>query len=273
MALPRSEWAISGAGTLGSLEVGAVSVLFTKTRPSALVGTSAGSIVAGLLALGKTPAELYDIVISADYAKLIPMNKWLFPFRGYLASNRNVIAWLKQITDNQTMADCQIPITAICSDLNTGKARTWDSWLLPDMPVWEAILCSMSIPGVYPAWKGRYQDGGMVDNLGINYLPGTYKRLGLKVTESATTGPVRGIIDQAQRDISMMLSASEQDMVLLAKATGIPIVRLPAGNLGFLDTGMTRAQKVSLYHRGYEATQKWLASPEGAAWLQRREPF
>ena len=66
----------------------------------------------------------------------------------------------------------------------------------------------------------------------------------------------------------MMLGASEADMVLLARATGIPIVRLPAGNLGFLDTGMTRAQKINLYHRGYEATQKWLATPEGTAWLR-----
>jgi predicted acylesterase/phospholipase RssA len=166
--LRQSELAFSGAGTLGSLEVGAASELWQHTRPSALVGTSAGSIVAGLLALGHSPSSLYDIVISADYSRLIPMRPWLAPFRGYLARNRDVTAWLREITSNQTMADCEIPFTAICSDLNTGKARTWDSWALPDMPVWEAILCSMSIPGVYPAWEGRYQDGGMCDNLGTS---------------------------------------------------------------------------------------------------------
>lgn len=265
--LPRSEWALSGAGTLGSLEVGAVTALWPHTRPSALVGTSAGSIVAGLLAIGHSPSTLYSEVMDADYARLIPMRPWLAPFRAYLASNRNVIAWLKMITDGQRMGDCRIPFTAICSDLNTGTARTWDSWLLPDMPVWEAILCSMSIPGVYPAWQGRYQDGGMVDNLGINYLPGKHKRLGLRVTESTTIGPVRGIIDQTQRDISMMLSASEQDMCLLAKATGIPIVQLPAGHAGFLDTAMTRAQKIILYQRGLDAATTWMSTAEGAEWL------
>ena len=267
MILPRSEWALSGAGTLGSAEVGAVSVLWTVTRPSAVVGTSAGSIVAGLLALGKTPAELYDIVISADYAKLIPMRPWLAPIREYLASNKSVIAWLKEITDGQLMGDCQIPFTAICSDLNTGKARTWDSWLLPDMPVWEAILCSMSIPQVYPAWQGRYEDGGMVDNLGINYLSGKHKRIGLKVTEHTRIGPVRGIVPQVEREVGMMLGASEQDMCLLAKATGIPIVRLPAGHAGFLDTGMTRAQMIGMYQRGRDAVTAWMATAEGAAWL------
>ncbi len=272
MILPKSEWAISGAGTLGSLEVGAVTALWKYTRPSALVGTSAGSIVAGLLALGHSPSTLYSEVMNADYARLIPMRPWLAPFRGYLASNRNAIAWLRKITDDQTMADCQIPFTAICSDLTTGKTRTWDSWLLPDMPVWQAILCSMSIPGVYPAYEGRYQDGGMCDNLGINYLPGKHKRLGLKVTEHTPIGPVTGLIHQAQRDISMMLSASEQDMVLLAKASGIPIVRLPAGNLGFLDTSMTRAQKEGLYQTGYETAQQWIESPAGKEWLASTTP-
>lgn len=195
------------------------------------------------------------------------MRPWLAPFRGYLSSTRNVTAWLREITDDQTMADCEIPFTAICSDLWTGKAQTWDSWLLPDMPVWQAVLSSMSIPGVYPAYAGRYQDGGMCDNLGINYLPGKHKRLGLKVTEATTIGPVRGVIDQAERDISMMLSASEQDMVLLAKASGIPIIRLPAGNLGFLNTGMTRAQKTGLYAAGQTAVNQWMATPEGKQWL------
>ena len=268
MILPKSAWALSGAGTLGSLEVGAVSALWSHTRPVALVGTSAGSIVAGLIALGHSPSSLYNIVIGADYSRLIPFNEWLAPVRGYLASNRNVIAWLKEITDNQLMSDCQIPFTAICSDLNTGKARTWDSWLLPDMPVWKAILCSMSIPQVYPAWQGRYMDGGMVDNLGINYLPGKHKRLGLKVTEHTRIGPVRGLIPQVEREVGMMLGASEADMILLAKASGIPIIRLPAGNLGFLDTGMTSAQKIGLYQRGRDAVAQWMGAPEGDAWLQ-----
>ena len=264
--LQKSEWAISGAGTLGALEVGATAALWPVTRPSVVIGTSAGSIVGGLIALGHGPSSLYDIVISADYSRLIPFNEWMAPIRGYLASNRNVIAWLKEITSQQTMADCQIPFTAICSDLNTGKARTWDSWLLPDMPVWEAILCSMSIPQVYPAWQGRYEDGGMVDNLGINYLPGKHKRIGLKVTEHTRIGPVRGLIHRVEREVGMMLSASEQDMVLLAKASGIPIVRLPAGNLGFLDTSMTRAQKISLFQRGRDAVTQWMGTPEGDAW-------
>ena len=111
-------------------------------------------------------------------------------------------------------------------------------------------------------------DGGMVDNLGINYLPAKHKRLGLKVTEHTRIGPVRGLVPQVEREVGMMLGASEADMVLLAKASGIPIIRLPAGNLGFLDTSMTRAQKISLYQRGRDAVTQWMGTPEGDAWLR-----
>jgi predicted acylesterase/phospholipase RssA len=256
--LPQSEWAISGAGTLGSLEVGAVSALWSVTRPSALVGTSAGSIVAGLTALGHGPADLYDIVISADYAKLIPMNKWLAPFRGYLASNRNVISWLREITDNQTMADCRVPFTAICSDLNTGKARTWDSWLLPDMPVWEAILSSMSIPDIFPAWQGRYVDGGVLCNEPTAYLPGKNSRIGLRVVEKNKVGPVDGFIDMQTRLIGMLLSSGEDGIISIDKLERIPLIDLPAGGKSFLDTGMTREQKIMLYQAGFNATMGFL---------------
>jgi predicted acylesterase/phospholipase RssA len=241
-------------------------VLWTVTRPSALVGTSAGSIIAGMLALGHTPSDLYDVVISADYAKLIPINKWLSPFRGYLASNRNVTAWLKEITGNKTLGDCKIPFTAICSDLNTGKARTWDSWALPEMPVWEAILSSMSIPDIYPPWQDRYVDGGLICNLGVQYLPGKNKRLGLRVAEAQTVGPIHGFLDRQKRMASMSISASEHDEVLLARAYNIPVIALPAGNLSFLDTGMTRAQKIGLYATGQAAVHHWLGTAEGSKW-------
>jgi hypothetical protein len=74
----------------------------------------------------------------------------------------------------------------------------------------------------------------------------------------------------AEQDISMMLSASEQDMVLLAKASGIPIIRLPAGSAGFLNTKMSRQQKIDLYWRGHEAVTNWMESEEGKEWITKK---
>ena len=267
MTLPKSEWAISGAGTLGSLEVGAVTALWPHTRPSALVGTSAGSIVAGCLATGMPPTDMKQVVMSADYRKLIPMNRWLAPFRRYLASTRNVRAWLMELTKGQFMEDCEIPFIAITTDLVTGKTATFTMQQNPGMYVADAILASMSIPDVFPPFHGRYVDGGLRCNLGVQYLPPMRQRLGLRVVEAQTIGPITGFIDEQERLVSVSLSASEDDEVLIAKELNVPVIDLPGGNLGFLNRDMTQAQRAGLYQAGYEAAQAWMESAAGKEWL------
>jgi len=268
MILPRYASAYSGAGTLAGLHVGATAAIWSYARPEYLVGTSAGSIVAALIALGKTPSDLKTIVLDADYSRLIPMNPWLAPFRGYLASNKPAIAWLRELTEDQTMGDCQIPLVCVASDLWTGEDKLFGTAGYPEVPLWRAILASMSIPQVFPAYMNRYEDGGLVNNLAVNLLPKTGRRIAFRVTEASRIGPVRGLIQRIEREASMSLSASENAMVMLAKSLDIPVVNLPGGNLGFLNTAMTTAQKESLYQRGYEVTQQWLESPKGKEWLQ-----
>ena len=56
-----------------------------------------------------------------------------------------------------------------------------------------------------------------------------------------------------------MLTANEQESVILAKARDIPVINLPAGNLGFLDRSMSKAQKSVLYSTGHNAVVKYLA--------------
>ena len=266
MILPRSSWALSGAGTLAALHVGAVNALWQYTRPDALIGTSAGSIVAGCLATGTQPTEMREIVTTADYGELIPIDWLEAPLRGYAAPTRNVIAWLRELTRDQVMADCEIPLTCIASDMWTGRATTFSTEKTPDMPLWQAILASMSIPDVFPMFDNRYVDGGVMCNLGVPFLPASGRRLGLRVVEANRIGHVSGLIDEQERLIEMMLSASETELVMLAKAYDVPVIDLPGGNLGFLNRAMTQAQKEGLYQDGYEAAQAWIDSAEGKRW-------
>ncbi len=267
MILPKSAWALSGAGTLAALHVGAVNYLWQHTRPSILADTSAGSIVAGCLATGMQPTEMKHVVLSADYRKLIPMNRWLAPFRGYLASTKNVRAWLLELTKGQFMEDCEIPFISITTDLYTGKTATFTMQKNPGMYVADAILASMSIPDVFPPFQGRYVDGGLMCNLGVQYLPIMRRRLGLRVVEAQTIGPITGFVDEQERFISAGLSASEDDEVLIAKELQIPVIDLHGGNLGFLNRNMMQAQKEGLYQTGYETAQQWIESPMGKEWL------
>lgn len=258
---------LSGAGTLAGLHVGAVSALLAQsTEFSSLIGTSAGSIVAACIATGMPPAEMHRVVTTADYHSLIPIDWLEAPLRGYAASTRNVIAWLQELTDNKVMADCVIPLTCVTSDMWTGRVTTFSTEKTPDMPIWQAVLASMSIPDVFPMFDNRYVDGGVMCNLGVPFLPATGRRLGLRVVEANRTGPVANRFDEQERLIEMMLGASETELVMLAKAYDIPIIDLPGGNLGFLNRGMTSGQKEDLYEKGYATAQAWLDSEEGKRW-------
>lgn len=258
---------LSGAGTLAPILVGAVNALASHDiTPRALVGTSAGSIVAALWALGYPPTDLRRIVYALDFQKMLPFNEFLAVFRKYLASNRPVRRWLQKVTFGRTMADCEIPLTCITTDLTLREAVGHSTQNNPDMPVWEAVLASMSIPDIFPVFRGRFVDGGVMDNLGVNFAPPGMRTIALQVQEKGRTGPITGFLDEQERLVSLMLAASEDCLVSLGKARKIPIVRLDAGDYGFLDRDMTLGQKEDLYQRGYVTVSAWLESEKGKEW-------
>ena len=259
--MPRAAFCLSGSGVLAPLHIGALAAFYDRgIHPNFLVGTSGGSIVAGLLALGYTPHDLRAIMLEANFAKLIPYNEWMIPFRHYLASNKNVIAWLTELTHGQAMMDCKIPFSAVTTDLYSMSSVTHSTLNKDDaqMPVYQAIVASMSIPDIFPMWKGRFVDGGTAMNLPVAHLPNG-PAYALRVTERTKTGPVKDWIDQQERILDVMLTANEQESVILAKVRNIPVIDLPAGGCGFLDRSMSKAQKSALYAAGYNAVVQYLA--------------
>ena len=251
----RAAFALSGSGTLTGLHIGALAAFYDRgIRPNFLVGTSGGSIVCGLLSLGYTPHDLRAIMLEANFAKLIPYNELLVPFRHYLANNKNVIAWLKELTHEQSMMDCKVPFSAVTTDLYSMSSVAHSTLNKEDvhLPVWQAIIASLSIPDVFPMFNGRFVDGGVMRNLAVDALPNG-PSYALRVTERTKTGPITGWIDEQERLLDLMLTANEQESVMLAKARNIPVINLPAGSLGFLDRSMSNKQKSQLYATGYNS--------------------
>ena len=96
-------------------------------------------------------------------------------------------------------------------------------------------------------------------NLPVAHLPNG-PSYALRVTERTKTGPISGWVDEQERILDMMLTANEQESVLLAKARSIPVIDLPAGGLGFLDRSMNSKQKAMLYSVGYNSVAQYLAN-------------
>ena len=269
--MAQVEIASSGAGFLVPIEAGAWTAILERLDPVDVAGASAGSIVSALVAMGKTGPQLHRMVMAADFGEMLHLRAWdvaqfALGLRGGISGNEALGAWLDRATLGQDLGDCAIPLTCVCSDVVTGKTWAFSTRTTPDVPLKLAVMASAAIPFVYPAhqWNGKFLvDGGVRNNVPVDRLQGNAKRLGMVVEESTAVGPVTGRIDEASRLIGMMLAANESTREAWALANGVPIVRLPAGNLSYLDAGMSLAQRETLFQTGHATMKAFL---DGKGW-------
>jgi NTE family protein len=79
---PRIGLALGGGAARGFAHIGVIQVLEESgIRPQLVVGTSAGSLVAALYAVGKSGAELGMLALGMDESAL---TDWSFPGRGVI---------------------------------------------------------------------------------------------------------------------------------------------------------------------------------------------
>jgi len=182
----------SGGGIKGLALVGACAAIEEQGfRFKRVAGTSAGSIIAGLLAAGYTSAEMADILDGIDLKKLLDprktffpsaLTKWLFVYwRLGLYKGDELECWIEEVlaarglrTFGDLVPGC---LRIIASDLTNGRIL-----VLPDdlpkygidpltFPVAKAIRMSSSLPFFFEPVKLRDRvgtnivvDGGVLSN-------------------------------------------------------------------------------------------------------------
>jgi NTE family protein len=201
----------SGGGTKGISYCGALEVLEQNKilGPNIIgyAGTSAGSIIASMLAIGYTPTEIKKIMNKMNMRDLID-DKIGFIRDGYnliekygAAPGNYIYNFLgdviKEKTGNsdytikQLWIDKKIKLVIVGTNMNTSSSR----YFYPDsknnmdfdIPIRKAIRISMSIPFLFEPviYDGDYYvDGGVLDNYPLHVFDGDYPgdssaRLGL----------------------------------------------------------------------------------------------
>jgi len=189
---PRVGLVLSGGAARGFAHVGVIRVLEEHGVPIDVVtGTSMGSIIGGMYAVGYGPEQVLEIAGGADWTRLfddaaerrnLPIerksengrNVVTLPIRGgrprlpggFLAGQRigGFLAELTWVYHPETdFRNLPVPYAAVATDVESGKAVRMDSGFLP-----LAIRASMAIPGVFSPvfYEGReLVDGGLARNL------------------------------------------------------------------------------------------------------------
>jgi len=134
--------ALAGGGAKGAVHVGVLLALAENNLfPSSIAGTSAGSIVAGLYAIGYTPEQLKKLVHSLSqnstrlldpcYPEIIKtfvqfMTRSTISMSGFLRGNR-LEQYICKLTKNIHIQNVEFPLVIPCVDLISGKTIVYSN--------------------------------------------------------------------------------------------------------------------------------------------------
>lgn len=168
---------------------------------SEFAGTSAGSMIAALLAAGATPQQLKDIIANTDFSSLKPKNGFksnfsvkclsqvlkLTPIDSLLIHKISKIIIDLGLYDSSPIIgimesslhkvinkdgdilfeDLKYPLTIVAVDLLSHEKVVWKKSTHPKKKIAEAVRASCNIPFYFMPVNRQYVDGGMLCNLPI----------------------------------------------------------------------------------------------------------
>jgi NTE family protein len=279
-----------GGGVKGIAFTGAVRSLEERDVMSGIkriIGSSAGSMIASLLAIGYNANEMRDILMSTDLNKFKDSEYWVV---GYVYRLLNYFGlyqgdafyeWfgnlIKVKTGNRdtTFLDVfqkcgkELVITGTC--VNKMKVIYFNHHQHPDMPVRLAVRLSMSLPFVFAAKKYKgdiYTDGGVLDNYPIWYFGDSKRTLGLKLVN-----PTERRDDQVYHDIIQINNIKDFGWgVINAMLDQIDRLHIhdeywektiTIDTLGYsaLDFGLSKKAREQLVQSGYNSVNGFFTSP------------
>ncbi len=260
--------ALSGGAARGLAHIGVLKVLADAGVPVDVVaGTSIGSVIGGLYAVGYTPAQLDSIVTSVDWSRLLtdPVDRRDLPVdrkhtedhyvltlpitRGSIKLPRSVVPGqrISQLLTRLTWSvhgvrdfrRLSMPFNAVATNLEKGTATVLDHGFLPD-----AIRASMALPSVFAPVE--IDDSVLIDGGVIRNLPAQDARaLGADVLIcSDVTDPLaprdslRSLADVLLQAVSFRIWDSQAVERAQCDVVILPEVR------GFSSAGFTRGREL-----------------------------
>ncbi|MCD4652138.1 MAG: patatin-like phospholipase family protein, partial [Candidatus Cloacimonetes bacterium] len=191
---PKIGLALSGGGAKGLAHIGVLKVLESYNIPiDYITGTSIGSIIGGLYAIGYSADEIEELItqldwdellmdkqsrrhlameekdIMARYAVTLPMKDYMPSLPKGLIAGQNFSALISDLTLSvhhiKDFSNLPTPFLCVATNIETGDAVVLDKGYLPD-----AIRASMSIPSMFTPIEIDGQllvDGGLVENFPV----------------------------------------------------------------------------------------------------------
>src|SRR3954447_7462821 len=151
---PREAVVLSGGGSLGAAQVGALQALFEAgIVPDVAVGCSVGALNAAYVAVDPTAdrlGELEQVWRALSRATIFPSGRFTVATRlagrsDHLYSPEGLRALIQSCVTVADLAHTKIPVHVVTTDLRTGESAWWSE----GDPV-DVLLASACLPGIFP---------------------------------------------------------------------------------------------------------------------------
>lgn len=263
---------LSGASTKGILTLGAIQYVYdnfllkdTKT----FIGTSSGSMICYLLAIGYTPIEIMVYICTNQLMEKMKHFDMVAMIQGRGASSFTMIhEQLEKMTISKigylpTLGDIKENFgkTLICvtHNLTEDKTEYLSYETYPNLPCITALRMSSNLPLIFETYKygnSLYVDGGISDNFAIDVA----EKYGEKIL-----GIVLG--SENERNTNDLIVADKLEFIYKLMFTPIhqyishkiknsskkcKVVRIKHNKLKFFHFDVSSSTKLDMFSNGYE---------------------
>lgn len=299
----KADAVFEGGGVRGIAFIGAIQVMEANGyKWERLAGTSAGSVVAALLACGYSARELIEIMNTLDYSRLLGKT-WLhyLPFVGkalpllfrsgiYLNTPlEDKLTYLLNQKGVSTFSDLpEGKLKIIASDISSGKML-----VLPDdlsrydispsqFPIAAAVRMSTTIPYFFQPYRLKTNirrkpfyilDGGLLSNypiwlFDVEGIP-RWPTFGFRLLGEHAEIPfhdIRGPISMFRAMFQTMLKAHDQRHV--DKHAKKRTVFIPTGRVTATQFDLSAEDRDSLFRSGQDAALKFLSGWDSEQYIK-----
>jgi len=267
----------SGGGQRGFAYIGALHALVDRglvlTQLQGVGGTSIGALMALLVAIGFSPAEMAFLVARLDMHKLIDFNLTSLTRDYGMDDGVRVKKLLRSYLHNkgfdrgttflQLHNATSMQLLIVGCNVNEYTEHVMDHKRTPHMSVVDACVMSMSLPLLFsPMRQGDclYADGGLVNNFPMEYFPsestlGMRLRWGVAFRLSSLDQFLARIAYCAlgQGEYIQWLKLDDQH-----KANTVTI---EVGDVSTVNLRMSKDHKKLIIKKGWEALEEALLEP------------
>jgi len=239
---------LGGGSARGFSHIGLIRALEEHGIPvDIVVGTSMGSMVAGLYAAGYSVENMTELITKLDTASLldIPM-----PIGGGIVDTTGIEHFLDVLMEGRTFEELPMPFSAVVVNLGTGEELA-----LSEGKVSKAIQASISIPGLFaPVQIGDqfYVDGGLKNQVPANVAAdlGADVIIAVSLEKDYDDPNYRRITNNLRMSITAMIEGYTAFNTAMADVLIVPDVGL--------DSAMDYQRGAYFIQEGYEAGIKYM---------------